>query len=55
MTSRLGVQDKTSVDFDQSILTGYEKMCNIDLGLLIVTNQESGNRPRLLANIRQTR
>jgi hypothetical protein len=30
-------------------------MCNVDLGLLAVTNQESGNRPHPLANIRQTR
>jgi hypothetical protein len=30
-------------------------MCNVDLGLLIVTDQESGNRPRPLANIRRTR
>jgi hypothetical protein len=50
-TSRLGVQDKTSVDFAQSRSTGYGKMCNIDLGLLVVTDQESGNRPHPLANI----
>jgi hypothetical protein len=55
MTSRLGVQDKTSVDFDQSRSTRYDKMCNVDLGLLVVTDQESGNRPRPLANIRWTR
>jgi hypothetical protein len=30
-------------------------MCNVDLGLLAVTDQESGNRPRPLANIRRTR
>jgi hypothetical protein len=30
-------------------------MCNVDLGLLIVTDQESGNRPHPLANIRRTR
>jgi hypothetical protein len=30
-------------------------MCNIDLGLLVVTDQESGNRPHPLANIRRTR
>jgi hypothetical protein len=30
-------------------------MCNVDLGLLVVTDQESGNRPRPLANIRRTR
>jgi hypothetical protein len=30
-------------------------MCNIDLGPLVVTDQESGNRPHPLANIRQTR
>jgi hypothetical protein len=34
---------------------GYGKMCNVDLGLLVVTDQESGNRPRPLANIRWTR
>jgi hypothetical protein len=31
------------VDYDQSISTGYGKMCNVDLGLLVVTDQESGN------------
>jgi hypothetical protein len=30
-------------------------MCNIDLGLLVVTDQESGNRPHPLANIRRAR
>jgi hypothetical protein len=55
MTSRLGVQDKTSVDFAQSRSTGYGKMCNVHLGLLVVTDQESGNRPHSLDNIRQTR
>jgi hypothetical protein len=54
-TSRLDAQDKISVDYDQSRSIGYGKMCNVDLGLLVVTNQESGNRPHLLANIRQTR
>jgi hypothetical protein len=54
-TSRLGVQDKTSVDFAQSRSTRYGKMCNTDLGLLVITNQESGNRPHPLANIRRTR
>jgi hypothetical protein len=43
------------VDYDQSRSTGYGKMCNIDLGLLVVTDQESGNRPHPLANIRWTR
>jgi hypothetical protein len=55
MTSRLGVPDKTSVDFDQSRATGYGKICNVDLGLLVVTDQESGNLPHPLANIRRTR
>jgi uncharacterized DUF497 family protein len=55
MTSRLGVQDNTSMDFDQSRSTGYGKMCNVDLGLLAVTDQESGNRPHPLADIRRTR
>jgi hypothetical protein len=54
-TSRLGVRDKTSVDFAQSRSIGYGKMCNVDLGLLVITNQESGNRPHPLANIRRTR
>jgi hypothetical protein len=54
-TSRLGVQDKTSVDYDQSRSTRYGKMCNVDLGLLVVTDQESGNRPHPLANIRRMR
>jgi hypothetical protein len=54
-TLRLGVQDRTLVDFDQSRSTGYGKLCNVDLGLLVVTDQESGNQPRLLANIRRTR
>jgi hypothetical protein len=30
-------------------------MCNVDLGLLVVTNQESRNRPHPLANIRWVR
>jgi hypothetical protein len=30
-------------------------MCNVELGLLVVTDQESGNRPRPLANIRWVR
>jgi hypothetical protein len=30
-------------------------MCNMVLGLLVVTGQESGNRPHPLANIRRTR
>jgi hypothetical protein len=54
-TSRLGVQDKTSVDYDQSRSTGYGKMCNVDLGLLVITDQESRNLPHPLANIRRTR
>jgi hypothetical protein len=41
------------VDFAQSRSTGYGKMCNLDLGLLVVTDQESGNRPHPLANIRR--
>jgi hypothetical protein len=53
--SRLGIQDKTSVDYDQNISTGYGKMCNVDLGLLVATDQESANRPHPLANIRRTR
>jgi hypothetical protein len=41
-TSRLGVQDKTSVDFDQSISTEYGKSCNqLDLGFPIVTDLDS--------------
>jgi hypothetical protein len=43
------------MDYDQSRSTGYGKMCNVDLGLQVVTNQESGNRPHPLANIRRTR
>jgi hypothetical protein len=31
------------VDYDQSRSTGYGKTCNIDLGLLVVTDQEFGN------------
>jgi hypothetical protein len=30
-------------------------MCNVDLGLLVVTEQEFGNRPHLLAYIRRTK
>jgi hypothetical protein len=30
-------------------------MCNIDLGLLVVTDQESGSRPHPRANIRWAR
>jgi hypothetical protein len=33
----------------------YDKSCNIDLGLQVVTDQESGNRPHPLANIRRAR
>jgi hypothetical protein len=55
MTSRLGIRDKTSVDFGQSRSTGYGKMCNIDFGLQVVINQEYGNRPHPLANIRRVR
>jgi hypothetical protein len=43
------------VDYDQSRSTGYGKMCNVDLGLLVITDQESWNRPSPLANIRRTR
>jgi hypothetical protein len=43
------------VDYDQSRSTGYGKMCNVDLGLLVITDQEFGNRPHLLANIRRMR
>jgi hypothetical protein len=49
-TSRLGAHDKISVDYDQSRSTGYAKMCNVDLGLLVVTVQESENRPHPLAD-----
>jgi hypothetical protein len=31
------------MDFNQSRSTGYDKMCNVDLGLLVVTDQKSGN------------
>jgi hypothetical protein len=42
-TSRLGVQDKTLVDFDQSRSTGYGKSCNqLDLGFPIVTDLDFG-------------
>jgi hypothetical protein len=30
-------------------------MCNVDLGLMVVTDQESENRPHPLANIRRAR
>jgi hypothetical protein len=43
------------MDFAQCRSTGYGKMCNVDLGLLVVTDQESGNRPHSLANISQAR
>jgi hypothetical protein len=42
-------------NYDQSRSMGYGKMCNVDLGLLVVTDQESGNRPHPLANIRWAR
>jgi hypothetical protein len=51
----LAYKTKTSVNFAQSRSTGYGKMCNVDLGLLVVTDQELGNRPYPLANIRRTR
>jgi hypothetical protein len=42
--------------FRLSRSTGYRKRCNhLDLGLLDVTDQESGNRPHPLANIRWAR
>jgi hypothetical protein len=34
---------------------GYGKMCNVDIGLMVVTYQASGNRPHPLTNIRRTR
>jgi hypothetical protein len=43
------------VDYDQRRLTRYGKMCNVDFGLLVVTDQEFGNRPRPLAKIRRAR
>jgi hypothetical protein len=44
------------VDFDQSRSIGYGKRCNqLDFGLQVVTEQESGNQPHLLANIRRAR
>jgi hypothetical protein len=53
---QLGIQDKTSVDYSQRRSTGYGKRCTqLDLSLLVVTDQESGNRPRPLANIRRAR
>jgi hypothetical protein len=33
----------------------YGKYCNLDLGLPVVTDQESGKRPLPLPNIRRTR
>jgi hypothetical protein len=42
-TSRLGIQDKILMDFAQSRSTGYGKMCNVDLGILDITDQESWN------------
>jgi hypothetical protein len=33
----------------------YGKSCNIDLGLQVITDQESGNRSHPLANIRRAR
>jgi hypothetical protein len=36
-------------------INGYGKNCNLDLGLLVVTDQESGNRPCPLAKIRRAR
>jgi hypothetical protein len=42
--------------FQLSIWTGYGKSCNqLDFGLQVVTDQESGNRAHPLANIRRTR
>jgi hypothetical protein len=55
ITQDLVYKTRTSVDFAQSRLTGYGKMCNVDLGLLVVTDHESGNRPHPLTNIRRTR
>jgi hypothetical protein len=47
-TSRLGVQDKTSVDFDQSRSTDNGNCCKqLDLGLLVVTDMQSSSDMQL--------
>jgi hypothetical protein len=40
-------------EFRPKQIDRYGNCCNLDLGLPVVTNQESGNRPRPLANIRR--
>jgi hypothetical protein len=44
------------VDFDQSRSTDNGNCCSqLDLGLLVINDQESGNRPHALENIRWAR
>jgi hypothetical protein len=43
------------VGFRPKQIDGYGKSCNIDLGLQVVTDQESENRPHPLTNIRRAR
>jgi hypothetical protein len=45
----------TTGGFQASRSTGHGKSYNLDLGLQVVIDQESGNRPRPLANIRRAR
>jgi hypothetical protein len=55
MTSRLGKQDKITVDSDKESDV-FGNGCNqLDLYLLVITERESGRRPCPLANIRQER
>jgi hypothetical protein len=54
-TSRLGVQGKMTVDSDKQTSVCGNSCKKLDLGLLVVTDQESGYRPCSLANIRQAR
>jgi hypothetical protein len=46
-------QDISGFRLSRSI--GYGKCCNLDLGLQVITDKESGNRPHPLANIRWAR
>jgi hypothetical protein len=36
-------------------INGYGKCCNLELGLLVINDQESGNQPCPLPNIRRAR
>jgi hypothetical protein len=52
-TSRLGVPDRIAVDSDKQIDVYGNGSKQLDLGLLVITDHESGCQPCPLANIRR--